>query len=251
MKTNQPSLMVILSHPDDESFSIGGTLAKYASAGVKVILICATRGELGIPNISPEETGKIREAELYAAVKVIGISDVIFLGYRDGDLISVNSDEIIFRLIEFLQAEQPQAVVTFGPDGISGHSDHIAMSQFVTQAVDQSEIKTRLYYIAPSDATLQGCGVPPPSEIVGGFVTGIDVENYLVTKVRAMQCHVSQHPPYLGVPEEEARRLACHEYFTLVRPLSSQYLRQLRTSGRLKYWVNSAQTGNLLKNVSQ
>jgi len=212
---------VILAHPDDESFSIGGTLAKYAAEGVRMTLICATKRELGIPNLSSEETGKIRQNELYVAAKVLGISDVRFLGYRDGELGSANPHEIVYMLSAILQTERPQAVVTFGPDGISGHPDHIAISQFVTKAVDQSGIKTHLYYIAPSDATFQGCGVPPPPEIAGGPVAGIDVEKYLVNKVRAMQCHASQHPPYIGIAEEEATHLACHEYFTLVRPLFS------------------------------
>ena len=59
---NKPkSLLVILPHPDDESFPMGGTLAKYAADHNYVTLICATRGEAGIPNVSPEEAGKIRE----------------------------------------------------------------------------------------------------------------------------------------------------------------------------------------------
>ncbi len=76
-----------------------------------------------------------------------------------------------------------------------------------------------LYYIAPSEATQQGCGVAPPNEITGGPTIGIDVSRHLVTKVRAAQCHASQNPPYSGSPDEEAKRLACHEYFVLAHPL--------------------------------
>jgi LmbE family N-acetylglucosaminyl deacetylase len=72
-----------------------------------------------------------------------------------------------------------------------------------------------LYYIAPSEATLQGCGVEASTEIAGGPVAAIDVGDHLVKKVRAMQCHSSQNPPFSGNPEEEASRMACHEYFTL------------------------------------
>jgi len=60
------SLLVILPHPDDESFPMGGTLAKYAADHVRVTLVCATRGEAGIENLSPEQAGFIREANCAA-----------------------------------------------------------------------------------------------------------------------------------------------------------------------------------------
>ncbi len=78
------TMLVILAHPDDESFAVGGTLAKFAKQGVRVILICATRGEAGISGMKPEEVGKIREGELREAAKHLGI-EVYFLGYRDGE----------------------------------------------------------------------------------------------------------------------------------------------------------------------
>jgi hypothetical protein len=62
----------------------------------------------------------------------------------------------------------------------------------------------------------------PSQEIAGGSVASIDVGEYRVAKVRAMQCHASQKPPYSGLPEEEAARLICHEYFTLARPVEGQ-----------------------------
>ena len=88
---NPLKLMAILAHPDDESLGLGGTLAKYASEGVEVHLLTATRGERGWPG--PEEEnpglaglGQIREAELRAAADVLGIRQVNFLDYVDGDL---------------------------------------------------------------------------------------------------------------------------------------------------------------------
>ena len=74
-------------------------------------------------------------------------------------------------------------------------------------------------YIAPSEATQQGCGVLPPRAITGGPTIGIDVSQYLVTKVRATQCHASQNPPFSGDPKTEAEHLACHEYFVLAFPV--------------------------------
>jgi LmbE family N-acetylglucosaminyl deacetylase len=211
-----------VAHPDDESFPMGGTLAKYAAAGVRVILICATHGEAGIPGLSLEETALIRERELRAAADTLKLAEVRFLDYYDGQLLRANPEGIVDQLVKVLMEIQPDAVITFGPDGISGHPDHLAIHRFTTQAFDRANLPGRLFYLAPSEATLQGCGVTPSQEIAGGPVAAIDVAGYLVTKVSAMQCHASQKPPYPGPPEEEAPHMACHEYFTLARPVGWQ-----------------------------
>ena len=216
------SLLVVLAHPDEESFPMGGTLAKYAAAGVRVTLICATHGEAGIPGLSPKETARIRERELRAAADILKLAEVRFLDYYDGQLLRANPERIVDQLVKVLVEIQPDAVITFGPDGISGHPDHLAIHRFTTQAFDQAKPPGRLFYLAPSEATLQGCGVTPSQEIAGGPVAAIDVADYLVTKVQAMQCHASQKPPYPGPPEEEAEHLTCHEYFTLARPVGWQ-----------------------------
>lgn len=220
--TTPHTLLVILAHPDDESFPMGGTLAKYAAEGAQVTLICATRGEAGIPDLSSEATGQIRKRELHAAAAALGLAEVRFLGYHDGRLAQAEPEQIIGQLVKVMQEIQPQAVITFGPDGISGHPDHLAIHHFTTQAFDRAELPGRLFYLSPSAATLQGCGVMPSQEIAGGPVAGIDVGDYRVAKVRAMQGHASQKPPYPGSPEKEAARLACHEYFTLARPKAWQ-----------------------------
>ncbi len=212
------TLLVILAHPDDESFGMGGTLAKYAAEGAQVTLICATRGEAGIVDMSPEDAGQVRECELYEAARTLGIAEVRSLGYRDGKLAQADPKQVTARLVIAMQEIQPQVVITFGPDGISGHPDHVAIHQLATQAFDQAGLPARLYYLAHSEATQQGCGIPPSPAQDDRPLVAVDVGAYLVTKVRAMQCHASQNPPYPGQPEEEAARLACHEYFTLARP---------------------------------
>jgi LmbE family N-acetylglucosaminyl deacetylase len=221
MQANQ-SLLVILPHPDDESFPMGGTLAKYAANHIRVTLVCATRGEAGIEGLDPEETGKIREGELRQAASALGLDEVRFLDYRDGTLSQVNAEEFIERLAGLLRDLKPDVVLTFGPDGISGHPDHVTLSARVTQAFDRATLpSSRLYYLAPSKATLQGCGVTPSQEAAGGPVASIDITDYRLSKVRAMQAHASQNPPYTGDPVEEAGKLTCHEYFTLARPATA------------------------------
>jgi N-acetylglucosamine malate deacetylase 2 len=213
------TMMVILAHPDDESFPMGGTIAKAASEGVKVVLVCATRGEAGIPDRSHSQTGEIRSSELLCAAEKLGIQEIHFLEYQDGALAKVKPEEIIGRLVRLMRKYQPRVVITFGKDGISGHPDHEAISTYVTQAFDRvGHPAARLFFLAPSEATLQGCGVEPSRENAVAPVIGVDIAPYRETKVNAIQCHASQNPPFQGDPEEEADNLVCHEYFTLARP---------------------------------
>lgn len=213
-----PSLLAIFAHPDDESFTVGGTLAKYAAEGAKVSLLCATPGEAGIKDMAPEEAARVREQELRAACAVLGVKEVRFLGYRDRELAEADPAEVTVRMAQAMRELHPQVVITFGPDGISGHPDHVAVSRLTTAAFDAvaGEGFVRwLYYVVPSPATEQGCGVPAGE--AGEEVVGIDIGPYRETKVRAMQCHRSQHQPFPGEPAEEAERLVCHEFFRLAR----------------------------------
>jgi N-acetylglucosamine malate deacetylase 2 len=218
----EQSLLVVLAHPDDESFPIGGTLAKYAAEGTHITLISATRGEAGIPWTSPVQTAAIRERELRAAASTLGVAEVRFLDELDGMLFQADHAKIIARLTAAMREISPDVVITFGPDRISGHADHLVVHHLTTAAFDQSGIEdAQLFYIAPSEATRQSCGVIPAMDMAGGPVAAIDVGAYLVTKVRAIQCHASQQPLFAGPPEEAAKGLVCHEYFTLARPIDA------------------------------
>jgi len=214
-------IVAVLAHPDDESFGVGGTLAKYAAQGAAVHVILATRGEAGIPGTELGRAGAIREAEARASCAVLGVRGIGFLDYLDGRLAQVDVESAVDRLTGRLRHLRPEVVITFGPDGVSGHPDHIAVGRWTTMAYDRlcSEPggPRMLYYLAPSAATQQVCGSPPAIETVGGPMAFIDVGAYLSRKILAMQEHSSQNPPYLGAPEVEAARLACHEVFRLAR----------------------------------
>ncbi len=154
-------LLVILAHPDDESFAMGGTLARYAAAGAVVRLIDATRGEAGILSQAPEAAGQIRQAELERAASVLGVHEVRFLGYRDGTLAWVEPTTAIERLAAILDELRPRAVMTFGPDGISGHPDHVTVGAWVTAAFERTGAAgwgARLFYraLAGHAARLRG-----------------------------------------------------------------------------------------------
>jgi LmbE family N-acetylglucosaminyl deacetylase len=131
--------MCVLAHPDDESLGMGGTLARYAAEGVETYLVTATSGERGRSGsaepLTPEEVGRLRQAELWAAARELGVREVSLLGYPDGDLDRANPAEAIGRIVAQLRRVRPQVVLTFGPEGAYGHPDHVAISQLTTAAV--------------------------------------------------------------------------------------------------------------------
>src|SRR6185312_8674031 len=116
-----PRLMAVLAHPDDESLGLGGTLARYASEGVQTFLVTATRGENGRHGLSrsnsPHQLGRVREAELLAASRVLGISEVHFLNYMDGGLDRVDPLEAVRKIASHIRRLRPHVVLTFGPEG--------------------------------------------------------------------------------------------------------------------------------------
>jgi LmbE family N-acetylglucosaminyl deacetylase len=133
---NEPlRLLAIFAHPDDESLGAGSTLAQYAAEGVEVHLICATKGERGWTgsekdNPGLQKLGNLREKELHAAAQALGITQVYFLDYVDGDLDLAPEMEAIDKIAGLIREIRPHVVLSFGPDGIYGHPDHIAISQF-------------------------------------------------------------------------------------------------------------------------
>jgi len=213
---NPKRMLVILAHPDDESFAVGGTLAKYSHQNVQVILLCATRGEAGIPGVNPEEAGDTRERELRQAAEHLGI-EVHFLGYQDGELVNMKPGMLLETIACWIDLVQPQVIITFGPEGVSGHPDHVTISHVVTQAYDLSYKKGLLLYIRPSEATVLGCGVSSSRTDNGQPLVEIDISNYKLDKVRAIQSHASQNPGLPGRPEEEVDKIPCSELYTIAR----------------------------------
>lgn len=138
--TNALRLMLVLAHPDDESLGNGGMVAKYVAEGVEVYLVTATRGEQGWfgpeeENPGPEELGRIREAELLEAAGILGIREVSFLDYRDGELDHASADEVVAKIVRHIRRVKPHVVATFDQNGLYGHPDHIAICQHATAAV--------------------------------------------------------------------------------------------------------------------
>ncbi len=146
------TLLSVLAHPDDESFGMGGTLAKYAAKGVEVHLICATRGEAG--EVDPEyldgysSIADLRVSELNCAVNELGIKPVHLLEYRDSGmtgspdndhpqaLINAPLEKVAGEIANFIRELKPEVVLTFDPIGGYRHPDHIFIHKAARKAFD-------------------------------------------------------------------------------------------------------------------
>jgi LmbE family N-acetylglucosaminyl deacetylase len=230
-------LMCVLAHPDDESLATGGILAKYAASGVHTYLVMATRGERGWSGAAADNPGlwalgRLREAELRAAAQVLGLRETVFLDYQDGELDRAGHSEAIGKIVTQLRRVRPHVVVTFDPNGMYGHPDHVAISQLTTTAVmaaadprypglapGSPHRVAKLYYRAFVQAEQEayeaafGRLVMPVDRVERRFTawpewaitTRIDTSAYWEQVWQAIACHRSQLPGHLklkALPDE-------------------------------------------------
>jgi LmbE family N-acetylglucosaminyl deacetylase len=127
------------AHPDDDTYGVGGSLALHAGEDLEVTVVMATSGEAGRiadPSLATRATlGEIREAEDLAAWRALGLEpDVRFLRHPDGALARVPREVLVGQVRAVLDEVRPDVVVTFGPDGITGHEDHVEIGAVTTEA---------------------------------------------------------------------------------------------------------------------
>jgi N-acetylglucosamine malate deacetylase 2 len=149
-------LAAVLAHPDDESFGCAGALALAHEAGRPTRLLVATRGEAGSPDGSPDDgsVAGVREAELICAAKAIGLDEVSLLdGYPDGSVADEPFERLVDEIAAWLADRRPQALITFGPHGVTGHADHIVVGNATRWAVerlaDEGLAPNAIYVISP------------------------------------------------------------------------------------------------------
>lgn len=249
------TLMAVMAHPDDEAFGLGGTLTRYAAEGCDVYVVTATRGEAGRiadPDLAtPANLPEVREQELRCACRTYGIHPPLFLDYLDGLLPIIHQGQAVGKLARLIRQLRPHVLITFGPDGIYGHYDHIAVHRWTVIAADlagdpdcfpdpttgecQPHRVAKLYYRAiPEDriaamsqegrrAAVMMDGVPfyftgrRPEEIT----TIIDVSAFAETKLQGIRCHATQvgpESPFHTAPEEVMRSpWFRQEHFILAR----------------------------------
>ena len=133
------TVLGIFAHPDDESLACGGTLARLADAGCRVVIVCASHGEAGSisdPALVPDgDLGRVRARELRDAAAVLGVAEVIVLDHPDGDLRWDDVPELHAEIVALIQRYRPDAVITFAEDGLYWHLDHIGVHERTYTAV--------------------------------------------------------------------------------------------------------------------
>ena len=273
----QLRMLACFAHPDDEAFTASGVLAASTARGVQVRLVCATCGEEGDirqPDVATRETlGKVRHEELRRSCQVLSLQEPIMLGYRDsgwGDspaqyhpdaFVQAPPLQVVGRLVEEIRRFKPHIVLTFEPDGVSGHKDHKAISRHTTTAVHAASDSAafpeqrqaglfpyhppRLFYVARLQgyrmrlATLlrqAGLEVPwPDPELRPQGVpleqlhVRLDVTPYLEQKLASMRSHRTQMTPdwaFDKVPCDTTVAILGQEYLIQAHP-------SLCTTGRI------------------
>jgi LmbE family N-acetylglucosaminyl deacetylase len=241
-KTEPPlagrTILAVFAHPDDESLACGGTLARLADAGARVVLLCASRGESGSvideSLVAAADLGHVRSRELREAARTLGIAEVLIGDHPDGDLRWADVPELHDEIVAAISRYQPDGVITFAEDGLYWHLDHIGVHErtltavrslgaeapplyYVTipkglmrevvEAAGGAAIKNAKFWGIEADAF--GAAAKPPT-----FV--IDVRDWVSRKLAALSCHRTQmgpSHPLARLDAEQARQLLGHEHF--------------------------------------
>lgn len=224
------TMLCVHAHPDDEALFTAGIQAHYARRGIRQVLVTCTLGDLGFdpegrgfdePDYDAAAVIETRAAELAESCRILGIDRAIQLGYHDsgmdgwatnaspGAFINQDRDEVARRIAQIIEEEQPQVVVTYGPDGFYGHPDHVATNDVTMRAIAQSTGVEKVYYVALGKSVLagfidlaRGAGLVLPEWLDDGLIPGVDDDEVGATidctdvvaqKHRALAAHRSQH----------------------------------------------------------
>lgn len=131
------TVLGVWAHPDDEAYLSAGLMARTVANGDRVVCVHATLGEHGTDDPRrwpPERLGPHRLAELAVALGALGVAESEVLGYPDGGCDQVDDHRAVAALVATIERVEPDVIVTFGPDGITGHPDHIAVGRWTTAA---------------------------------------------------------------------------------------------------------------------
>lgn len=134
------TILGIWAHPDDEAYLSGGLMAMAGDGGSRVVCVTATRGELGTadPQIwPPDRLAATRTTELARCLGILGVTEHHWLGYRDGDCAAADASQAVAAVCELIERVGADTVLTFGPDGYTGHPDHRAVGTWTAAAFDR------------------------------------------------------------------------------------------------------------------
>jgi LmbE family N-acetylglucosaminyl deacetylase len=221
----------IWAHPDDEAWLTGGLMAHAAREGRRVVCVTATRGELGTtdPERWPlEGLAGVRTAEMAQCLRHLGVTEHHWLDYPDGGLAELAPEEPVDKLVALIEEIRPDSVLSFGPDGMTGHTDHQATCAWTTEAFRRAAPEgARLLYATKSPEFLEMWlpYMPPevmmdPNAQIPSTPTdelAVDVElpdDLLELKMTALRAQASQITPLLEELGEDVFRAFCRwEFF--------------------------------------
>lgn len=238
------TLLVVIAHPDDESFGCGALIAAAAADGARVVVACASRGELGedASGLYPqrEALAAAREAELRASARILGVSEVILMGLVDSGwdgaaprgAIIAESVKLTEHIRELLTQHQPAIVVTLDPSGSDGHRDHAAVGRATTVAFDQTvHWPASLYHWclphSLMDAWSREISANNPDSVYletelgrddRDITTILDGAAVLEQVWRAIAAHQTQTSPYEGISADLAEKFVRYDHLIRQRP---------------------------------
>lgn len=232
------TVLAIFAHPDDEALACGGTLARLADAGARVALVCASRGERGSDRgpARDDRLGDARVAELRLAAGALGVRDLTILDHPDGDLRWARVSEFHADILFAIRRLRPDAVISFGEDGLYWHLDHIGVHERTTTAVRALGAQAPpLYYVTMPRGVMRRVadaaaarGWTPPVKGFWSLVPDayglhadpptllVDVGDWVERKLAAIRCHRTQMGagnPFDCLDAAEARRWLGTEQF--------------------------------------
>jgi LmbE family N-acetylglucosaminyl deacetylase len=155
--SERPRLAAVFAHPDDDVYQLGGSIALHEK-GIELTVVMCTSGDAGpiwVPELATRETlGDVRESEERAALGAVGApeADVRFLRHPDWRLPEVPFEQLVTEIEDVLHEVEPHVVVTFGPDGMTSHHDHVRAGEATTEAFGRVRRRRssmrRLYHTA-------------------------------------------------------------------------------------------------------
>ncbi len=213
------TLLGVWAHPDDEAYLSAGLMARFRRRGDRVVVVTATRGEHGTSDPDqwpPARLAALREQELRNSLAELGVDEVRFLEYEDGDCDRHEGAEVIATHVADVR---PDLIVTFGPDGMTGHPDHRAVSRWATEAWLTTYPKASLWYatLTPEFHCTWGhlndrIGLwadqpAPPTTARTDLAHQLTLTDALLDcKMAALRAHASQTTPLVELVGEEAYR---------------------------------------------
>lgn len=216
-----PVLLAVWSHPDDESMLAAGLLAEVSDRGGRVVSVTATSGEHGTANPvldPPAELADRRRRELDAALDVLGAEPAFHLGIDDGSCDRVPDRLGAGYVGSIIDQVRPDVVVSFGPDGVTGHPDHRTVGRWTQLAIADRDDRIPLIVTAAGSAWPTSCierlhtidafwpGFPARPTGSHRVVVRLDDEQ-TDRKLAALACHASQMGPVWGALGSDGYRL--------------------------------------------